>query len=104
VTDQLHKRGKDFEAKFAHDQDLDFKAHARRNHLLANWALGKLTIEDSDGFVENVISIGLKGDEAVRELIKGEFDAQGVEQSDHQIEREMEALLATARDQIKNEV
>lgn len=104
MTDQLQKRGKDFEAKFAHDQDLEFKAKARRNHLLADWALEKLTLDDPEEFVEEVISAGLSGDEAVFTKLRADFNAQGVDVSDHQIEREMADLYAKAQEQVKTEV
>ena len=38
----LGKREEGFEKKFAHDQDLLFKANARRNKLLGIWAAEKL--------------------------------------------------------------
>ncbi|MEN8721254.1 MAG: DUF1476 domain-containing protein [Alphaproteobacteria bacterium] len=104
MTDQIQKRGKDFEAKFAHDQDLDFKARARRNHFLALWAAGQLDVEDVDGFVETLISTGLHGDEAVAKQLRADFDAAGVDVSDHQIEREMADQLVKAREQVMSEV
>jgi len=36
------KREKGFESKFAHDEELRFKAHARRNKLVGLWAADKL--------------------------------------------------------------
>ncbi len=104
MTDQMQKRGKDFEAKFAHDQDLAFKATARRNHLLAMWAVGQLDVEDVDGYVESLISAGLHGDEAVAKRLRADFDAAGVDVSDHQIEREMADLMTKAKEQINTEV
>lgn len=101
---EMQKRGQDFERKFVHDQDLDFKAHARRNHLLALWAAAKIEAEDLDGYVENVISTGLHGDDAVFKQLRQDFDAASVDISDHQIEREMADLLAQAKDQINSEV
>ena len=38
------EREQAFEKKFAHDQDLKFRAEARRNKLLAEWAAAKLGI------------------------------------------------------------
>ena len=35
-------REKQFEAKFLHDQELQFKVMARRNRLLGQWAAGKV--------------------------------------------------------------
>ena len=36
------KREEGFEKKFAHDEELRFKASARRNRLLGQWAAEKL--------------------------------------------------------------
>ncbi len=104
MTNQLQKRGQDFERKFAHDQDLDFKAHARRNHMLAMWAASQIDLEDVDAYVEAVISAGLHGDDAVHKRLREDFDAAGADVSDHQIEREMAELLAKAKEQINSEV
>ncbi|MEM9356692.1 MAG: ATPase inhibitor subunit zeta, partial [Pseudomonadota bacterium] len=41
------EREKGFEKKFAHDQDLKFKAEARRNKMIAEWAAGKLGLAGS---------------------------------------------------------
>ena len=35
-------REKSYEKKFAHDQELKFKAEARRNNLLGAWAAEKM--------------------------------------------------------------
>ena len=38
----LDKREKGFESKFAHDEEVQFKAHARRAKLLGLWAAEKI--------------------------------------------------------------
>ena len=82
----LKDREEGFERKFAHDEELKFKAMARRNKLLGLWAAEKL---------------GKNGDEDVFRKIRKDFDEGGVQQSDHQIRRTMEELLATAVRQIE---
>lgn len=42
------KRQEGFERKFAHDEELRFKATARRNRLLGLWAAEKLGLSSSD--------------------------------------------------------
>jgi hypothetical protein len=97
------KRGDAFENKFAHDETLRFKATARRNKLLALWAAEKLGRTDLDAYVREVIAADLEkaGDEDVFLKIRGDFDAAGVAQSDHQIRRTMEELLIKAMAEIK---
>jgi hypothetical protein len=101
------KRQEGFERKFAHDQELRFKAEARRNKLLGLWAAEKLGLSgtDAETYAKSVIHADFKepGDEDVFRKIRQDFDAKQVSQSDHQIRRTMDELLATAVDQIQNE-
>jgi hypothetical protein len=95
-----------FENKFAHDAELRFKAEARRNKLLGLWAaelLGK-SGDEADAYAKEVIAADFEepGDEDVFRKVRGDFDAAGVEQSDHQIRRTMDELLAVAVEQIQN--
>ena len=99
------KREDDFEKKFAHDQELRFKAIARRNRMLGLWAAEKLGLKDAaaDAYAKDVVNaeFGSGGDEDVFRKIRKDFDAKGVAQSDHQIRRTMEEFLTSAVEQIK---
>ncbi len=101
------KREDAFEKKFAHDEELRFKAAARRNKLLGLWAADKLGMagEKADDYAKEVIRSDLEepGDEDVFRKIRGDFDEAGVDQSDHQIRRTMDELMAEAVEQIRNE-
>jgi len=44
----MKDREKAFESKFAHDAEMNFKAEARRNRLLAGWVGGKLGMSDDE--------------------------------------------------------
>lgn len=94
------KREDSFEKKFAHDEELAFKAAARRNKLLGHWAAAKLgkTGAAEEAYVKDVLSADLEeaGDDDVFRKIRKDFDAAGVAQSDHQIRRTMEEFLAQA--------
>lgn len=100
------KREEGFEQKFAHDQELRFKASARRNKLLGLWAaemLGLAGVEAED-YAKSVVQADLKeaGEEDVFQKIRSDFDAKGVDQSDHQIRRTMNEMMAKAIDQLQN--
>jgi hypothetical protein len=99
------KREEGFEKKFAHDEELRFKANARRNKLLGLWAAEKLgkAGADADAYAKEVVMADFEesGDNDVFKKIRKDFDAKGVAQSDHQIRRTMDELMATAIDQIK---
>lgn len=99
------KREDGFEKKFAHDEELLFKANARRNKLLGLWAAEKLgkSGADADAYAKSVVMADFEeaGDEDVFRKIRGDFDAAGVEQSDHQIRRTMDELMAKAVAEVK---
>ncbi len=99
------KREEGFEAKFARDETLRFKAEARRNRLLGLWAAEKLgkTGEDAAEYAKSVVAADFEeaGEEDVFRKIRADFDAAGVNESDHQIRRTMSELMGTAVQQIE---
>jgi hypothetical protein len=99
------KREEAFEKQFAHDEELKFKATARRNKLLGLWAAEKmgLTGADADSYALSVVMTDFEepGDHDVVRKIRKDFDAKGVVQSDHQISRTMNELMAKAVADIK---
>lgn len=101
------KREDAFERQFAHDEELRFKANARRNKLLGLWAAEKLgkSGADADAYAREVIAADLEeaGDEDVFRKLRKDFDAAGVSQSDHQIRRTMDELMARAVSEIKTQ-
>lgn len=101
----LTDRQKGFENKFAHDAALKFKAEARRNKLLGLWAAEKMGIsgDEAEAYAKEVVKADFEeaGDEDVFRKIRGDLDAKNVDQSDHQIRREMEELMGEAIRQIE---
>jgi hypothetical protein len=99
------KREEGFEQKFAHEEDIKFKAQARRNKLVGLWAAAKLGLVDAaaESYAKSLVAADLEepgGDHVFRKL-RTDFDAKGVVQSDHQIRRTMDELLAKAVEDIK---
>ena len=99
------KREEGFEKKFAHDEELRFKAMARRNRLLGEWAAEKLGLsgDEAAAYAKTVVMADFEepGEEDVFRKVRADFDANGVDQSDHQIRRTMDELMQTAIEQIK---
>lgn len=95
-------REKAFENKFAHDQDLKFKAEARRNKLLGLWAAGLLGKADADAYAKEVVAADFEeaGDGDVFRKVRGDFDAAGVTVSDSELTAKMQSLLIEAVEQI----
>jgi hypothetical protein len=99
------KREEAFEKQFANDEDLKFKATARRNKLLGLWAAEKLGIvgAEADSYALSLVMAEFEdnADHDVLHKIRKDFDAKGVAQSDHQIERTAAEFLARAVTDIK---
>ena len=101
------KRERAEEGKYALDQELRFKANARRNKLLGLWAAELLGHqgEAASAYAVEVVKSDFEapGDEDVFRKVQGDFAKAGVAQTDHQIHRKMEELMAVAVDQVKAE-
>jgi hypothetical protein len=101
------KREEGFEKKFAHDEELRFRARARRDKLLGMWAAEKLGLAGAaaEAYAQQLVAaeIDAPGDDGLFAKIRKDFDAKAVNQSDHQIRRAMDELMAVAVAQIKAE-
>jgi hypothetical protein len=99
------KREEGFEKQFARDEELKFKAAARRNKLLGLWAAEKLGLAGApaEAYAKEMIMADFEetGDHDVFRKIRRDFDAKGIMQSDHQIRRTMDELMAKAIAEIK---
>ncbi len=99
------KREEGFEKQFALDEELKFKATARRNKLVGLWAAEKLGLSgaEAEDYAKSVVMADFEeaGDHDVLHKIRRDFDAKGVAQSDHQISRTMTEFLAKAVADIK---
>lgn len=99
------KREEGFEKKFAHDEELQFKAMARRNKLLGLWAgelLGK-TGDDANAYAKEVVLADFEeaGDGDVLKKVVNDLEGKGV--TEQQVRAKMNELLATAISQIQND-
>jgi len=100
-------REKGFERKFAHDEELKFRATARRNKLLGLWAAEKLGLagDEAQAYAREIVKADLAepGEEDVFRKVRSDFDAKGIAESDHQIRRMMSELMAAAVNQLETE-
>ncbi|MFZ4531653.1 MAG: DUF1476 domain-containing protein [Alsobacter sp.] len=99
------KREEGFERKFAHDEELKFKATARRNKMLGMWAAAKLGKEgaDADAYAKSVILADFEeaGDDDVLRKVKGDLAAAGIEMTEPQVRAAMTELMAKAIDDVQ---
>ena len=99
------KRKDAFESKFARDEELRFKATARRNKLFGLWAaerMGKSGAE-AESYAREVIRSDMQeaGDNDVLRKVKADLDGAGVAQSEEQLRRTMDELMAQAVAQVE---
>ena len=102
---EFDKREEGFEKQFAHDEELRFKATARRNKMLGKWAAERqgLSSDEAEAYAKAVVVADFEeaGDNDVFRKIRTDFDAKGVNVSDEEIRRQMQSLLAQAVAEIK---
>jgi len=93
-----------FEAKLAHDEELKFKARARRDKRLGLWAAGKLgnTGAEAEDFASRLVTAEIEKDSAgqILKTIRANFDRAGVDIPDHVIRRKMDELLVAVVEEI----
>ena len=99
------KREEGFEKKFAHDEELRFKATARRNKLLGLWAAEKLGLKgaEADAYAKDVVMSDFEeaGDHDVFRKVRKDFDAKNIAVSDQQVRTAMNDLMDKAIADIK---
>ena len=99
------ERERSYEAKFARDADLQFKAVARRNRLLGEWAAGLLgkSGEDAKAYALSVVTSDFEepGDEDVFRKIAADLEGKADEAA---IRAKMAELVGVARQQLIDEI
>ena len=100
-------RERAFEKKFERDQDLQFKATARKNKLLGLWAAGLMgkSGADAEAYAKEVVMADLEkpGDADVIEKLVKDLAAAGKPTEEHTIRRQAERLLVEAKEQLMKE-
>lgn len=96
-------RERAFEAKFARDEEIQFKIIARRNRLLGEWAAAKmgLTREETDAYAKAVVQADFEeaGDEDVIRKVLGDLTSAGVEADDLMVRSALAEKAVEARRQ-----
>ena len=99
------KREEGFENKFVHDEELKFKAEARRNKLLGLWVAEKLGMsgDEANAYARQVVAAEVVGggEASVVRKVMGDLTAKGVAISEAQVRAKMDELMAQAIAQVK---
>jgi hypothetical protein len=99
----LDDREKGFERKFANDQELEFRAVARRNRMLGEWAGRLMGLESVDDYAAAVQKSHLAhhGDEDVLRKVGEDLTASGVAVREGEVRAKMDEFMAIARTQVR---
>jgi hypothetical protein len=94
-----------FERKFALDEELRFKAMARRNKLFGLWAAAQLGKggADAESYAKSVVLADFEesGDADVIRKVKADLESAGKPASEQELRRNLEELMIRAVDEIK---
>ena len=103
MTTTFDKREEGFEKQFAHDEELRFKAYARRNKLLGLWAAGVLgkAGADADAYAKEVVLADFEeaGDNDVLRKVVKDLAPKNIGEAE--VRAQMTTLLAQAIEAIK---
>lgn len=101
-------RERAFEAKFARDEEMNFRITARRNKLVGQWAAEKmgLTPEETDAYAKAVVQADFEeaGDEDVIRKLLGDLVSAGVDVDDAGVRLALDEKMVEARRQLIDEV
>ncbi|MFN7304443.1 MAG: DUF1476 domain-containing protein [Phenylobacterium sp.] len=104
----FEKRERGFESKFALDQEQEFKATARRNRMLGEWASGLMGLQGDQvaEYARAVVKsdLELPGEDDVLRKVFEDLKGAGVSMSEGDVRNKMGELLAIARQQIRDGV
>jgi hypothetical protein len=89
------------EAKFAHDEEMNFRIHARRNRLLGTWAAEKMGLSavEAEAYSKSVVQADFEetGDEDVIRKVLGDLVSAGVDADEGEVRSALKAKETEAR-------
>ena len=105
IMTTFDKREEGFEKKFALDEELKFKAEARRNKLLGLWVASMLGMsgDEANAYAKEVVAAEFEeaGDGDVVRKVMGDLTAKGIAITEPELRVKMDELMAQAIMQVK---
>ena len=96
------------EAHFAHEEEMHFRVHARRNRLLGMWAAEKMGLStvEAEAYAKAVVQADFEesGDEDVVRKLLGDLVSAGVETDEGEVRAALEAKQIEARRALMGDV
>ncbi len=99
----LNDREQGAESKFATDEVIEFRATARRNRMLGQWAARLMGLENIDDYANVVVKseVDQPSDEDVLRKVSQDLAGSGLSVASHEVRAKMDEFLAIARGQIQ---
>jgi hypothetical protein len=99
------EREKAYEAKFAQDQELRFKANARRDRRFGAWAAAQLGLSGAaaEDYAIRVVRADLAhpGDSAIIQAVLSDLKAKGIASDESKLKVKLVALMEEAVSEIE---
>ena len=97
------ERERGYEKKFASEQELEFRAAARRNRMLGEWAAGLMGLENVGDYAAAVVKSDFEqpGDEDVLRKVTQDLAGAGVHVREGEVRAKMDEFLAIARSHVQ---
>ena len=97
----MHDRERGEEAKFARDEDMHFRIHARRNRLLGQWAAGRMGLSpaEAEAYAKSVVQADFEEsdeEDVVRKLL-GDLVSAGVDAEEGEVRAALKSCEVDAR-------
>ena len=96
----LTRRAYALENQFAHDQELLFKAEARRNRLIGLWVAAVTNKADPESYADDIKSFGIAHPDQVFERLRQDFETAGVTVLDDELRHRMATMLKEIADDL----
>lgn len=99
------ERERGFEKRFAQEEELKFKATARRNHLIGLWAAKQIGLNDADGedYARSIVITDLDNpqSDAVLAKLRTDLKSHDISISDRKIEGMMNDFMTQAVEELR---
>lgn len=103
----FNDREKAAENKYAHDKELEFRVHARRNKLMGVWAASRMNLSGAaaEDYAKGLIAatVNAYDDDQLVSRLKSDLSARGITISEHDIKEELHRVTQVATEQLNSE-
>jgi hypothetical protein len=99
MSDAFQDRENTFEKQFAHDEDLRFRAIARRNKAVALWVAKTrgLSAADAEKYANEFVGVQVgKSDDEVAAALRADLERSNADLSDHRLRKKMDEEMMAA--------